>query len=146
MKTIKEIISKPSEALQAMVDGLKTQSKRKDFKIRMHTFGETNGDICFGCAATCTVQQLTGINLTDTNIYLFQHSKVLNIEKRDIEKFEIAIDGTRKGYLRKLFGYFGIEIPEKYYKRQNFYLGTITWKEELPIVNKLIEELKEQGF
>ena len=40
MKTLKELCDgKPSNAIKAMIEGLRTQSKRPDFKIRMSTFG-----------------------------------------------------------------------------------------------------------
>ena len=49
-------------ALQAMVDGLKRQSKRKGFMVDMVTFGNVSPETCYGCAATCTLQEMYGVN------------------------------------------------------------------------------------
>lgn len=59
-RKIKSIVSKPSEAVQAMIDGLKN---RRGLRINMGTYGQSEDEkskICYGCAATCTVQQVAG--------------------------------------------------------------------------------------
>jgi hypothetical protein len=97
MKLIKDIITKPSEALQAMVDGLLEQSKRGDFKIDMDTYGTYDeNNICCGCAATCTVQKLLNKNLDKENIDYESHSEFFGIE--DIIEFESVMNEARMGY------------------------------------------------
>jgi hypothetical protein len=51
---------KPSELLQAMVDGLMRHKDLPDFKVDMETFGRAEDDICYGCAATCALSELMG--------------------------------------------------------------------------------------
>jgi hypothetical protein len=57
MRKISDIISKPSEALQEMLNGLNESKTWKNFELDMDTYGEVSRGvtICFGCAATCTV-------------------------------------------------------------------------------------------
>jgi hypothetical protein len=44
---------RPSDALEAMCDGLEDIDARADFSIHMSTFGKFEGGLCFVCAATC---------------------------------------------------------------------------------------------
>jgi hypothetical protein len=146
MKQIKDIISKPSEALQAMVDGLLEQSQRSDFQIYMNTYGEYDSydDICHGCAVTCTVQKLLNKNLTEENIYSYSHSEFFGID--DIRIFESVMDDARMGYLVSLFEYFN--LLDKYHHSfdKRFWLRTDNWQEEIPKVKELINELKEKNL
>jgi uncharacterized protein (UPF0276 family) len=144
MKLIKDIISKPSEALQAMVDGLLEQAQRKDFKIDMLTFGYYTNKLCYGCTATCTVQKLLNKNLTEENINSDYHSEFYGIE--NIREFENVIDSARAGFLKSLFNYFnlGDKFEENFNNR--FWLETDKWKKELLKVEELIKELREKGL
>jgi hypothetical protein len=146
MKKIKDVITKPSEALQAMVDGLLEQSQRSDFKIDMNIFGKYDSydNICYGCAATCTVQKLLNKNLTKENINMNLHSEFYGIE--DICKFESVMNDARGGYLERLFEYFDLSDKFEDDFDNRFWLETDNWQEELPEVNELIKELKEKGL
>ena len=147
MESIKQLIqNKPSIALQAMVDGLKEQSKRKDFKIRMTTFGESNNKFCYGCAATCTLQKIAGKDLTADNIGLTNdRATFLKFDPIELKSFELAIDEAREGCLYELFNFCGTAVLNKisYY---GFRLKTDDWEEQLPIVEKLIKELQTQNL
>lgn len=63
MIKIREKITKPSEMVRAMINGLRRQDEREDFHIKMDKWaglGSLDGKpVCFGCAATCAVQELT---------------------------------------------------------------------------------------
>jgi hypothetical protein len=146
MKLIKDIISKPSEALQAMVDGLIEQAQRSDFQIDMNTYGEYNNDddICCGCAATCTVQKLLNKNLTKENINSDYHSEFYGIE--DIKEFENVMDDARVGSLITLFDYFNLldKFENDFDKR--FCLRTDNWEKQIPKVKELIKELRDKGL
>ncbi len=155
MIDIKETLKVPSAALQAMVDGLREQSKSKYFRITMATFGHSDGHFCFGCAATCTIQQIAGkhfeasdlINNNDMDSSVFQRANALNFDVEQLRDFEDAIDSARKGRISRLFFFFGVPITRdsaKYHHR--FHLGTDDWKSELPKVEELIAELRENNL
>lgn len=114
MKKIKNIISKPSQAVTAMIVGLLRQNTRSDFKIDMGVYGEVNRaeKICYGCAATSCVQQLTGQDATYEGVrdysspfYWFE-----DYDSDDIADFESAIDDVRVGYSGSLFWYLGFNV------------------------------------
>lgn len=149
MKTIKEILKVPSAALQAMVDGLRKQSKRKNFRIDMGSFGEVaiTKSLCFGCAATCAAQQIAGKNLTPTNVgTLSKRAKKLNFDVLDLSKFEQAMDHARRGLIGSLFDYFCVAEEHSILFDNRFYLWSDSWEEQLPKVEALIEELKSKGL
>ncbi len=50
---------RPSNAVWAMVLGIDGALARDDFTIDMGTFGESYDGMCYGCAATCALQQIT---------------------------------------------------------------------------------------
>jgi len=146
---IKSIISKPSEALNAMVKGLYRQSRRKGFKIDMNTYGDSyhRSKICCGCAATCTIQEIAHKNLIfkkgEDIYYLTTRAEKLDLIKEDVDVFEMAIDSARVGNYDRLFEYFGIS---EYWSKEDFYLSTSNWKEDIPLVRKSIRKLEKAGY
>ena len=104
---------KPSRAPQAMCDGLDTALLRDDFKVNMSTFGDPGTpDICFGCAATCTVLQAEGwgegLDLQARVTRLGDPDMTVD---RDTWVFEQVIDYARQGRLDLLSGYMGVRCP-----------------------------------
>jgi len=146
MKSIKEQLKVPSAALQAMVDGLRKQSKRKDFVINMSTYGESRGEICFGCAATCAVQQISGINLTVEDIDVANQSLKLGYDFDHLSAFEMSINAARLGDMYLLFLFFDLVWQYDFDYDERFFLKTENWEEQLPAVEALIAELKEKGL
>lgn len=152
MKTIKQLAPKPSDALQAMVDGLLTQNEREDFKIDMQVFGKIDeaGKICFGCAATCAIQQLTGKNFTPENDAVGNYrikADFLEVDKRELGEFEYTMDNARKGDLKELFYFYDLEDNFDFNKYNNrFFLTTVDWEEQLPAIRELIEFLRSEGL
>lgn len=147
MTSIKEILKVPSAALQAMVDGLRKQSQRQDFKVDMSTFGyyDFETETCFGCAATCAVQEAFGVTFDKESIdFLVYRAEAVKCDARDLDKFESAIDCARQGDLRYLFRFFGAEYSAEFDHR--FELYSDNWKEQLPFVDELIVELKQKGL
>lgn len=127
-------------AVEAMIDGIQAQDQRSDFKIDMHTFGDVKSGICFGCAATCAVQQLAGVNLTATNIH--DRHETLNIDMNDMLAFEHAINVLRLGALGILFGYFKKERSLVGFRHLPV-LHTFNWREGLTHYRTLLTALKE---
>lgn len=149
MRKITDIISKPSEALQAMVDGLLEQDKRPDFEVNMSTFGDHNEDerMCYGCAAACAIQKLAGKNLDAESIFdLYARAGGLGISTKSLDVFETAIDIARQGGLINLFHFFNIyDVPLRL-RLGGWSLQTHNWREQLPVVIGFIEKLKKEGF
>jgi hypothetical protein len=151
MKKFNEIISKPSEALEAMIKGLRKYSRRKNFEVNMSHFGGSSEGICFGCAATCTVQQIINKDFTPTTIESAAiRSIALDVVKDDLDRFEYAIDNARSGMMGSLFRYFSININAFDFDTElldpGFKLGTDNWTEQLPKVRNYIKKIKALGY
>jgi len=153
-QTFRELCNgKVSAALQAMIDGLKLQSQRKDFRVDMSTFGTfydpENKEIpvCFGCAATCTVQQLSKVNFTDSQIDSLEERSFLTIQNsNDLDRFEDAIDCARMGNLISIFNYMDNLKSYELSDSNRWLLCTDNWQEQLPLVQDFVEMLKLKGL
>lgn len=127
-------------AVEAMINGLLTQDQREDFRIDMNSFGRTSQQICFGCAATCAVQQLVGINLkADTITHRYE---TLNVDRGDIYEFEHAINALRMGALGVLFDYFKKPRTLVSFRRLPI-LHTYNWRTGIQEYKTLLIALKE---
>jgi hypothetical protein len=169
MQTFKELCNgKMHVAVQAMIDGLKTHSKREDFIIKMSTYGElSEKNICFGCAATCAVQQLSGVTFTADKIRskfpavkgysidLLPSSQavLLDMKSSDINHFEESINALRQTGIGPLMTYFGFddivkEISIYSFLRENPLekLATSNWEKNLEGYQKLADFLKENDL
>jgi hypothetical protein len=147
MISIKEKIqSKPSVALQFMVDGLKRQSLRNDFTVEMGSFGDHIKDFkCFGCAATCTIQEIAQKDFVDFNVIeTTRRANFLGFDVYELSWFEGAMDFARRGKLSGIFNFCGqqYEQPQEY----PFFLTNDNWKEQIPVVQETIAQLKQQGL
>lgn len=174
MKTFKELCDgKVWRALEAMITGLETQSKRDDFRIHMRTFGETlafnawaahsrsqfipsRSSICFGCAATCTIQQLTAKNFTP-NIDIsgrYERARFLDVNTFDLASFEKAVDEMRAGNFVSILDYMGYDISESNKNRIMCiklwgYLPGLTtegWQDNLPSYRVVLRYLKYRNI
>ena len=153
MKTIKSIISKPSQALRAMCVGLMRQSKRPDFVVDMDAYGYIRDGFCFGCAATATLQEIAKKNLTVTNYHMSgtampftrvqARSSALELDLQALFQFEGAMNCARLGDVSWLFSYFDCDRPDI---TVNFRLKTDNWKRELPKVYAYIKQLEALGL
>ncbi len=149
MIKITDIITKPSEAIQAMIDGLEASKKWKNFELNMGTFGEAGKsmDLCFGCAATCTVFNMVGkIPVVGAIEQTKIRSKFLNIDYDDLNTFESAIDDVRRGDFRELFEYFGIHYKYARMFSTRITLFEDTWEENIHHFKASIIKLKEEGY
>ena len=147
MKTIREILeNKPSRAVKAMCDGLEKQDKREGFVIYMATFGIADDEICFGCAATCAIQEIAGKDFTDKEIeHVYERAAFLGFIFADLEFFENTIDELRNGEVKPFGKYFDIEkmpTPERYLQC----LHTDDWKKYLPAYRAYQKQLEEAGL
>src|SRR5579872_4855137 len=148
-QTFRSLLKTPSAALQAMVDGLRRHGNRIGFQIDMDTWLKGEGSICFGCAATCTIQKALGKKLSYDNgmiqTDLDDRANIYSWDKTDLWMFETAINDARRGYMSSLFNYF--HIPTKQLNKINCaglpYLNNDNWKTELPKIEKFIKKLQK---
>jgi hypothetical protein len=155
MKTLIELCEgKMWRAVEAMIEGLETQSKRGDFEIDMGRYGASAGDICFGCAATCTVQQITGKNL-DTHCIndTYDRASALDMNEYDLRMFECVINDLRCGTIHSLVIYFDKAAEVQPIIRELIYtvsllnpLHSDTWQQNLEPYRDLAKLLKQNDI
>lgn len=166
MIDIKKKVKKPSRAIQYMLDGLLKQSKRRNFKIEMMTFGSVDrinqNKVCFGCAATCAVQEISGKNLTPAmfrNCYykddwVTATSENLNFHRLQLRDFEFAINSFRIGQPEDILKFFDPEINGKVIYNEmwrsiyalNIDLQNDTWRDQIPKIKEAIKILKSYNL
>ncbi len=129
------------EIVQAMIDGL----SKPWVEVNMNTYGDwffhegkhgqlTTRKFCVGCAATNTICQIADIKFNIKNIDgLENRSKRLKTNINFLIKFEMAINGLRRGNVKEYNSYAeDIEIallPEL--EKELPYLETENYKELL---------------
>ena len=118
-KSFEEIVRAMSakDIIMAMVNGLKNPST----KINMCTFGATRVRdqkiVCYGCAATNTVCQISGVKFTPKNIdYTGDRARTIKSSYDFLTNFEWAINELRKGYVE---GYNEYAARGKFRRIQN---------------------------
>ena len=159
MSTIAELLQhKSSRAIRAMVEGLRTASQRNDFAIDMTTFGYVGGsyfdnlplrpeqlsrakecELCFGCAATCTIFALANkiaddrfctrpLGSTIGRASLLAERFHAHVSETDVSVFEDALDDFRCGIPVSLFQYMGVTAPEGFFSTKEEYLSAVQKK------------------
>lgn len=102
--SIREQVPTISKALRLIVAGLR-EIPNEDFRVNMLTYGATelnhkSEEICYGCAATCTIQKLAGERLDSASINnSYSRATKLGFDPSELEIFERIIDQLRKGML-----------------------------------------------
>ena len=147
-----------------MVAGLKENDNRSGFMVDMGTFGTSRDGVCFGCAATCTLQKLSGVKFTNSNIgigesrrFAIQYSGIgTDVPAEKFTEFEAAIDLLRSTNYEVLIEFFGVreqfdeanrkdpEVYEATVDLQN--LGTTDWNRKLEPYEKFAAKLEEHGL
>ena len=154
-KSILRLIEgKPSKAIEGMIRGLENQSKRKDFVVSMSTFGDaaTYDGVCFGCAATCTIQELAQQNLIICNISDEKiRAQALGFEQQELSDFELAIDALRCTDAEPLFIFCGKVEPwgDEIFRHLHVKLedlSTNMWQERLQPYRDLAAYLSSIGL
>ena len=134
---------KPSDALEYMCDGLLKQDKRKDFEIAMSTFGDTDGEVCFGCGATSAIQEIAGRNLTAENIC---DRELIGFDPIEMFKFEVVINDARLGWLYSLFAFCEVIEVDCQKWMCLWRMDSENWKSCIPTIRKAIREMRAVGI
>ena len=127
------------QAIQALITGVEkaldgTTKEYENFQLDLGTYGCTDesSSICYGCAATVTLQELTDHVFTSEtydnesyHVYPEDGKHILNLHALslnedsadnyrfdDIARFEKAVDDFRYGSIVALYAYFNEPMPE----------------------------------
>lgn len=144
-------MTRPSDALQAMVDGLRAQDEREGFHVEMRSFFEfyppsvTVGEApaCKACAATSALQEASG-KIFDKRELINRNDRAAFTELQRETQFviECALEVARQGYLKELFDLFdAADFHDPLYDKR-FCLETDNWRSQLEDVEDLIDELE----
>jgi hypothetical protein len=116
MIDIKTLCPTAEAAVRAMIAGIKAQVLRKDFYINMNSFGNYhtnqngNGEphiLCYGCAATCTMQEIMHRNFTPPEIVgSTNRAMALDVDPSQLSTFEQAVDGMRRGCIGDILVFY----------------------------------------
>jgi len=134
MKNLKEELEKMTgkDVVLAMVRGL----EKEHVKVDMTSFGISDEGVCFGCAATNAICEITESKFDLTNIdYRDKRSAYLKVGTRLLYSLEDALDSLRFGninsYNRTIerLGFLNLLLPIPRMKLP--YLTTGNYKENL---------------
>lgn len=103
----------PKQIVMAMVKGLKKEHVRVDMGYFGSTFQEGENRVCYGCAATNTICEISGVVFTPENI-LGRTNRRLFLETTShfLAVFETAIDCLRRGDVKGYNAYAeGNDMP-----------------------------------
>ena len=139
-------------ATTAMINGLKAQNKREDFTINMGDYGaafytEERGKItCFGCAATCAVQEYFGLNFNSVSISRHDlRADVVGADFNTFIKFERAVDGLRCGHTKYLSDFCALDKTDRQFVCRKVdqlpVLYNSSWEMALPYYRTALDEI-----
>jgi hypothetical protein len=152
---------KASLVVRAICDGL--EDVPPDFRVDMGTYGVYSHGVCFGCAATCAVMKIAGVQFDAASVRSSDsRATEAGLSHRDLLEFEGIVDGFRSGYHVATFLQNLCRVPrevhfdvmqqfrqETYdgaYKALPWSLDTVDWREELSKVRRFAELLAERGY
>jgi len=147
--------SKPSEFLQAMVDGLWEASRRRGQGVDMSTYGMVSDeDICYGCAATWSLQNLLGhwlppdkiMALGSVDTTLLKDYEWNGETPRRVLDFETVMDFARTGQLNPLARFCGLRPGKLDAWYGQWFMDSDNWQEEIHKVSAAILNMQERGL
>jgi hypothetical protein len=145
-RSIKELAPKPSDAIKAMLEGLR-ELPGDEFEVDMGSFGRTSGDVCYGCAATCAVFRLGGkVPRSEVMLGFTAQADYLQLNVHELRKFEIAIDHFRMGFPWQLFAFYRVPFNTTFAQRQPWCLQQHNFEEQLSQIEEYIRKLEAAGF
>lgn len=152
---------KLSKVVHAMCDGLLAAADRADFCVDMNTYGDTadfdgGRETCYGCAATCTLMKLTGVQLTPSTIVSHsRHADAAGLPLTDVADFERAVDAFRAGHVDGLSPFWNLPrfcdtprdvVNEAAGQVGYWSLDNSTWREQLPALRQFADFLEANGY
>ena len=170
MKPIRDLAPKPSDALGALVRGMrKFQHGSPTFEIDMSAFGRFYGKgahlparTC-GCAANVTLQILTGRRFTPTalglrgaqypinTVFLFEQiAPVFDMTAADVRAFCLMIERFRLGRPDDIERFYGVTLPKwairKLRRLRILAENRKSWPIRLRRLDEITKQLKQEGL
>lgn len=153
MASIFDKLKKPSDFYDVMIRGLEAEH----IKVDMRNFGYYAGGVCFGCAATNALCELSGKVFDRDSILTTKRARFLGEETHLVHRFELLIDTLRRGSLCGFnailyrFRPFEIEFNKDLFitllrEANLLVLGTYDYKEVLPEYKEFRDLLIEKGL
>ncbi len=141
---------KASEIVQAMIDGL----KKEWVEVNMGSYGHTERGICYGCAATNTICQITKHKFTPAEMNDFYNLKgKKNYINSFLSNFESSVNALRTGninYFNDCAQTIDIKpIPLSLLKKAKLelpYLNTNSYKIKISKYQELADLLRKKGL
>lgn len=136
-----------------MCAGLKAAGRRKRFSIDMDTYGYYDAikDICYGCAATCTLQQLSRHEFQPHELdFVSERARGIGLSYGQgaelFRDFEITLDLARRGKIEELFLFFHLPVTAAKPYMDLWHLTTDNWRKEIKKVEQTAKQMKKDGF
>ena len=146
--------TKPSEAIKFMLHALFVHASRDDFVIDSNTFGRIGNRMCFGCMATCVLQEASGIKMVseDRSIlgFLRKVESQSSMSFRERQSIESFVDMIRSSVAECMSGLDSIgvrDLTEDELKRFMSLpvMSSDKWKEQACLYAQFADYLESQG-
>lgn len=153
-RSIKALAPKPSDAIKAMVAGLRELPNTR-YRVDMNTYGTVRDDpntgrcTCYGCAATYTVHELAAQSPSaSTMSKRLTRASLLDLQQDEMADFEDAIDLFRRGKPYRLFEFYDLSsvAPWGLRRMQEWYLMNSNWDDQLPLIEDYAKKLEAAGL
>ena len=145
LKRMRDVCPSPSQAVRAMVSGLRTARQTKDVRTNLEGYaflyfsgGEKN---CYACAGTCAILEALGIwdRRNEYADYRGRGKKaklerLTGVVYDDIKRFELDIHDLGEGDPVWLYKYYSVDIPQS---------ATLP---DLPLLGKSYSEIELQQY
>ena len=129
-------------AVAAMITGINNQDERDDFTINMEEYGdylhddETGETMCFGCAATCAIQEYFGVDFDEDDIrHDSGRAAAVNLNLKTYNYFEGCVDGLRRAEAYHLADFCQLNENDKAFVMDSFAglreLDNCSWERNL---------------
>jgi hypothetical protein len=149
-------IKKPSQALRAMVDGLRdTLRISSGSAVEMGSSGDVKSGIMSGGAAHHAIFHLCGrIPFSDLpagfrrphHAWWVKVSKATKVDWGDIQQFACAMEHARQGTFDLLFRMFEVDVLRAEEFDGAYHLMDKNWSGQLGEVEKTIKKMEEAGL
>lgn len=152
-------VSKPSQALRAMLEGLLAADRSDGLEVvDMSDYGSKSNGVCFGCAAHWALTQLSKISLlqvcgNDYGKWLRAIASQHGEPEFKVEQFLYILNDVRLGNMDRLYKFLGVDdrmIPTRLKSLVSsprpFYMQEHNWRDELPKMEKFIQQLEEASL
>lgn len=109
---------KPSVAVKAAIAGLRDAIQRDDFIVDMMTYGDHRNfggrQLCMGCLATCTFQELAQVRFSPDIISSHTNrARAVQLTRDRYHDLEHAINSLRLGWTENLYRVCGLKMDER---------------------------------